>query len=85
MLTANSGDGEQKLHQANKLAAVSKWSMADVFLIALLASVLKFSGLFKVTLFAGFYCFAVSVCLAAILTHRLLANYHLIAKANDGV
>lgn len=71
---------EVKLANIKRLAMMSKWSMADVFVIAVLASTIKVGGLAKVTVHSGLYVFALSVLLSMLLTQRLLSPYELVAK-----
>lgn len=72
---------ELKLKQIKKISFIGKWSMADVFVIAVLASTIKVGGFAKVTVHYGLLIFGLSVVLSLILTSRLYSNYELRPKA----
>jgi paraquat-inducible protein A len=60
-----------------KIIVIGKWSMADVFLIAILAATLKLGGLASVKAHIGLLFFGMSVIISMILTHRLVSVYEL--------
>jgi paraquat-inducible protein A len=53
------------------IEALGKWSMLDVFVIALLVVMIQGTLLSDVALHAGLYAFAAAVLLGMVLTHRL--------------
>jgi len=71
----------KRLFAIRKLAMICKWSMADVFIIAILAATIKLGGLATVKTHIGLLFFGIYVLLSMILTHRLLSNYSL--QPND--
>lgn len=54
------------------LSQISKWSMLDVFLVALLVVIVRLGVLGKVEVRWGIYVFATSVILSSLATSRLL-------------
>ncbi|WP_144394523.1 paraquat-inducible protein A [Pleionea sediminis] len=65
---------------ANRLLYIGKWSMADVFVISIIASTIKFTGLATVKVHIGIVFFALSVITSMFLTSRLLKPYELTVK-----
>jgi len=61
------GDQKRKSY-LNWLGILGKWSMLDVFVVAVMIVVTKISGLAKAEARLGIYFFAVSILLAMILT-----------------
>ena len=53
------------------LAALSKWSMLDVFVVAVLLASVKLGALASVEVHNGLYAFALAVVLIMIATHRV--------------
>jgi len=72
--------GAYRLMMVNRLLMIGKWSMADVFLIAILAATLKLGGLASVSAHSGLLFFGFSVLSGLWLTHRLLGDYQLVLK-----
>ena len=64
-----SGTVPERLHW---LEQISRWSMLDVFLIALLVASVKLGMLAEMTVHYGLYAFALSVILMMGLTHVIL-------------
>ena len=56
--------------------------MADVFVIAVLASTIKVGGLAHVSVHIGLLVFGLSVLLSLVLSHRLTSQYELKPKNN---
>lgn len=69
-----------KLRQIKKIAAIGKWSMADVFVISVLAATVKIGGFAHVTVHIGLLIFGLSVLLSLALSHRLMSHYELKPK-----
>lgn len=68
---------QRKLRLVNRLMLIGKWSMADVFIIAIMAATIKFGGLATVHVHVGLLFFAMSVVLSLFVTHRILSHYEL--------
>ena len=64
-------DATARERQLKWLTTFGKWSMLDVFVIALLVVSLKLGDLVNVQIHAGLYFFAASVLLTMVLTHIL--------------
>ncbi len=77
VLSIDEVNESKRLFAIRKLAMICKWSMADVFIIAILAATIKLGGLATVKIHIGLIFFAAYVLLSMILTHRLLRNYSL--------
>ena len=71
----------QHLKAIQQLMLISKWSMADVFLIAVLVSTVKLGGLANVEAHIGLLFFGLSVVTSLYLSHLMLKPYHLVRKA----
>lgn len=71
-----------KTKQAKMISAIGKWSMADVFVISVLAATIKVGGMAKVNIHIGLLFFGLSVLLSLILSKRIMSNYELIPKQN---
>jgi len=71
---------DKRLIAIRKLSMICKWSMADVFVIAVLAATIKLGGLATVKVHIGLLFFACYVLLSMFLTHRLLSGYQLQTK-----
>ena len=77
VLSIDEIDQEKRLFAVRKLATICKWSMADVFILAILAATIKLGGLATVKVHIGLAFFAAYVLLSMLLTHRLLSHYRL--------
>lgn len=55
----------------DRLSALGKWSMMDVFVIAFLVMTVKLGGIGKVDVHIGIFAFSISVVVSMILTHRI--------------
>lgn len=86
VLSVDQIDQTKRLFAVRKLAFICKWSMADVFIIAILAATIKLGGLATVEVHIGLLFFASYVLLSMALTYRLLRAYELrpIINAADG-
>ena len=78
LLTQNYRAKQKKY--VTKLVKIGKWSMADVFVIAIIASTVKFSGLATVDVHEGLIFFSLSVGLSLLITHVILRHYELVYK-----
>ena len=77
VLSIDEVEQEKRLFAVRKLATICKWSMADVFILAILAATIKLGGLATVEVHIGLVFFAAYVLLSMVLTHRLLSHYRL--------
>ena len=59
----------------NRLNKVGKWAMADVFVIAILASTVKLGALASINIHYGLIAFALSVIIALVLSSYLTKGY----------
>ena len=75
----------KRLFAIRKLSAICKWSMADVFILAILAATIKLGGLATVEVHIGLLFFAAYVILSMVLTHRLLSAYQLLPKEDSSL
>jgi len=75
VLSIDEIDEKKRLFAIRKLSKICKWSMADVFILAILAATIKLGGLATVKVHIGLVFFACYVLLSMILTHRLLSSY----------
>jgi len=80
VLSIDEIDQDKRLSAIRKLAKICKWSMADVFIIAVLAATIKLGGLATVKVHVGLWFFTAYVLLSMLLTHRLLSGYQLEPK-----
>ncbi|WP_243749540.1 paraquat-inducible protein A [Pseudoteredinibacter isoporae] len=72
---------DEKLDTVKKMLLVGKWSMADVFVIAILASTIKVGGLAHVSVHVGLFVFCASALLTMVLSHQLMSDYELAIKS----
>ena len=77
VLSIDEIDQSKRLFAIRKLSKICKWSMADVFIIAILAATIKLGGLATVKVHIGLWFFSAYVLLSMVLTHRLLSGYQL--------
>nr|WP_072659728.1 paraquat-inducible protein A [Mariprofundus micogutta] len=70
-------DPERKIKTINRLAIVGKWSMTDVFVIAVLAATVKLGMIATIEVHVGLYVFGAGVVTSMLLVHRLLSGYEL--------
>ncbi len=68
---------EQKIRTVNRLAIIGKWSMADVFVIAVLAATVKLGMLASIEIHTGLFVFGSGVITSMLLVHTLLSEYEL--------
>ena len=59
--------------QLHVLAFLGKWSMLDVFVVAILVVTVKLGAIANVTVHAGIYLFTLAVLASMLLTHRVAA------------
>ena len=66
-----------------KLAIISKWSMADVFVVAIIVSTVKLGIIANVTVHIGIVFFGLAVLLSMLLVHRQMSKYEFKEKGQD--
>lgn len=70
-------DEEGKIKLVNRLAIIGKWSMTDVFVIAVLAASVKLNMVASIEVHTGLYVFGAGVITSMMLVNRLLSGYAL--------
>ncbi|WP_161957569.1 paraquat-inducible protein A [Mariprofundus sp. EBB-1] len=70
-------DTEQNMRTVKRLAVIGKWSMTDVFVIAVLAATVKLNMIASIEVHVGLYVFAAGVMISMLLVHTLLSDYEL--------
>ena len=68
---------ERKIKIVNRLAVMGKWSMADVFVIAVLAATVKLGMIASIEIHIGLFVFGSGVITSMLLVHTLLSDYEL--------
>ncbi|WP_421869607.1 paraquat-inducible protein A [Motiliproteus sp.] len=68
-------DEATKLQSIKHLAIVGKWSMADVFIVAILVATIKLGMLASISVHIGIVFFGVSVLLSMLLVQRQMVGY----------
>ncbi len=77
VLSKEHASESNRLFAVRNLSKICKWSMADVFIISILAATIKLGGLATVQVHVGLFFFAGYVLLSMLLTYRLLSGYSL--------
>lgn len=72
-----------RLKIVKRIIAIGKWSMADVFVIAILASTVKFGAIANVEVHTGLFVFGLSVITGMLLTQRITSEYKLTPKTSQ--
>jgi paraquat-inducible protein A len=75
LMIQKESDQEKKLKSLKKLVIVSKWSMADVFIIAVLVATVKLGMMASVSVHIGIVFFALAVVLSMVLVQRQMSGY----------
>lgn len=70
-------DGERRVRLIQRLSSISKWSMADVFVISIIAATVKLGIFASITVHFGLYVFGAAVLASMILVQRLMSGYSL--------
>ncbi len=68
---SNKKDRAKTQHTLQRLASISKWSMLDVFVVAILIVAVKIRSLLKVEVHYGLYVFSISIIMTMLLTYFL--------------
>ncbi|OIO72790.1 MAG: hypothetical protein AUJ57_05300 [Zetaproteobacteria bacterium CG1_02_53_45] len=67
----------RRIKTVKQLAMVGKWSMTDVFVIAVLAATVKLGMIATIEVHVGLYVYGAGVITSMLLVHRLLSGYEL--------
>jgi len=70
-----SADNEGHRKRLELLAHYGKWSMLDVFVVALMVVTIKLGALARVEIHYGVFAFTLSVILTMLVTHRISSCY----------
>ncbi|MBR9867960.1 MAG: paraquat-inducible protein A [Oceanospirillales bacterium] len=75
LISQKEKDKEVQIKLIKKLAIVGKWSMADVFVIAILVATVKLGMLASVSVHIGIVFFGIAVLLSMVLVQRQMSGY----------
>ena len=73
LLHAQDGDNAHRHRQLHVLSFLGKWSMLDVFVVAILVVTVKLGAIANITVHFGIYLFTLAVLASMLLTHRIAA------------
>ncbi len=73
---------EEQLRLVSQLQHIGKWSMAEVFVIAIFVVVFKVGSMASVSTHIGLYLFSASIILSLILSHTIMKEYQWVLKDN---
>jgi paraquat-inducible protein A len=73
LLHAKDGDNTQRYRQLHVLSFLGKWSMLDVFVVAILVVTVKLGAIASITVHFGIYLFTLAVLASMLLTHKIAA------------
>jgi paraquat-inducible protein A len=73
LLHAHDGDNARRHRQLHILSFLGKWSMLDVFVVAILVVTVKLGAIANITVHIGIYLFTLAVLASMLLTHRIAA------------
>jgi paraquat-inducible protein A len=74
LLHTHDGDSARRRRQLHVLSFLGKWSMLDVFVVAILVATVKLGAIANITVHAGIYLFTLAVLASMLLTHRVAAR-----------
>jgi paraquat-inducible protein A len=74
LLQGRHGDAARRHRQLHILSFLGKWSMLDVFVVAILVVTVKLGAIANVTVHFGIYLFTLAVLASMLLTHRITAR-----------
>ena len=77
LVSERSKDTDRKMNTVKRLALIGKWSMSDVFVIAVLAATVKLNMIATIEVHIGLYLFGSGVIMSMLLVHSLLSDYEL--------
>ena len=73
LLHAQEGDPARRHRQLHVLSFLGKWSMLDVFVVAILVVTVKLGAIANITVHVGIYLFTLAVLASMLLTHKIAA------------
>ena len=73
LLHEQDGDNRQRHRQLHVLSLLGKWSMLDVFVVAILVVTVKLGAIANITVHVGIYLFTLAVLASMLLTHKIAA------------
>jgi paraquat-inducible protein A len=73
LLHARDGDNTRRHRQLHALSFLGKWSMLDVFVVAILVVTVKLGAIANITVHFGIYLFTLAVLASMLLTHKVAA------------
>jgi paraquat-inducible protein A len=73
LLHAQDGDNARRHRQLHVLSFLGKWSMLDVFVVAILVVTVKLGAIASITVHFGIYLFSLAVIASMLLTHKIAA------------
>jgi paraquat-inducible protein A len=71
LLHAQEGDNARRHRQLHVLSFLGKWSMLDVFVVAILVVTVKLGAIASITVHFGIYLFTLAVLASMLLTHKI--------------
>ncbi len=71
LLHAQDGDNARRQRQLHVLSFLGKWSMLDVFVVAILVVTVKLGAIASITVHSGIYLFTLAVLASMLLTHKI--------------
>jgi paraquat-inducible protein A len=74
LLHSQDGDNAGRHRQLHVLSFLGKWSMLDVFVVAILVVTVKLGAIASITVHFGIYLFTLAVLASMLLTHRIAAQ-----------
>jgi paraquat-inducible protein A len=73
LLHSQDGDNTRRHRQLHVLSFLGKWSMLDVFVVAILVVTVKLGAIASITVHFGIYLFTLAVLASMLLTHKIAA------------
>jgi paraquat-inducible protein A len=73
LLHEQDGDNSRRHRQLHVLSFLGKWSMLDVFVVAILVVTVKLGAIANITVHVGIYLFTLAVLASMLLTHKIAA------------
>lgn len=77
LISAKPISEEYKIKLIQRLAILGKWSMADVFVVAILASTIKMGVIASVSIHSGLVFFGLAVIASMLMVQKQLSGYEL--------
>jgi paraquat-inducible protein A len=71
LLHEHDGDNRHRHRQLHVLSFLGKWSMLDVFVVAILVVTVKLGAIANITVHVGIYLFTLAVLASMLLTHKI--------------